>query len=93
MPKNSGWAARLAATGLAAGNEGGGGGEVQKTANRGKAILQSHQMISWNSNTFGKILPQGYTEFGFMSTTADRSGAKQYSGVKDKKPQASIMNH
>ena len=34
---------------------------------------------------------KGYTEFGFMSTTADRSVAVQYSGVKDKKPQASIM--
>jgi hypothetical protein len=33
----------------------------------------------------------GFTEFGFMSTTADRSVAIQYSGVKDKKPQASIM--
>ena len=34
---------------------------------------------------------KGYCEFGFMSTTADRSVAVQYSGVKDKKPQASIM--
>jgi hypothetical protein len=34
---------------------------------------------------------KGYTEFGFMSTTADRRVAVQYSGVKDKKPQASIM--
>jgi hypothetical protein len=34
---------------------------------------------------------KGYTEFGFMSTTADRSVAIQYSGVKAKKPQASIM--
>jgi hypothetical protein len=34
---------------------------------------------------------KGYCEFGFMSTTADRTVAVQYSGVKDKKPQASIM--
>jgi hypothetical protein len=34
---------------------------------------------------------KGYCEFGFMSTTADRNVAVQYSGVKDKKPQASIM--
>ena len=34
---------------------------------------------------------KGYCEFGFMSTTADRKVAVQYSGVKDKKPQASIM--
>jgi hypothetical protein len=34
---------------------------------------------------------KGYTEFGFMSTTADRSVAIRYSGVKDRKPQASIM--
>ncbi len=34
---------------------------------------------------------KGYCEFGFMSTTADRSVAVQYSGVKDKKPQACIM--
>ncbi len=34
---------------------------------------------------------KGYTEPGFMSTTADRNVAVQYSGVKDKKPQASIM--
>ena len=34
---------------------------------------------------------KGYTEFGLMSTTADRSVAVQYSGVKHKKPQASIM--
>jgi hypothetical protein len=34
---------------------------------------------------------KGYCEFGFMSTTADRNVAVQYSGVRDKKPQASIM--
>ena len=34
---------------------------------------------------------KGWTEFGFMSTTADRAVAVQYSGVKDRKPQASIM--
>jgi len=34
---------------------------------------------------------KGYTEFGFMSTTADRNVALQYSGIKDKKPQASIL--
>jgi ankyrin repeat protein len=34
---------------------------------------------------------KGFTEFGFMSTTADRSVAVQYSGVMDGKPQASIM--
>jgi hypothetical protein len=34
---------------------------------------------------------KGWTEFGFMSTTADRAVAVHYSGVKDKKPQASIM--
>ncbi len=34
---------------------------------------------------------KGYCEFGFMSTTADRNVAVQYSGVKDQKPQASIM--
>ena len=34
---------------------------------------------------------KGYCEFGFMSTTADRKVAVQYSGVKDNKPQASIM--
>jgi hypothetical protein len=34
---------------------------------------------------------KGYCEFGFSSTTADRTVAVQYSGVKDKKPQASIM--
>ena len=34
---------------------------------------------------------KGYTEFGFMSTTADRRVAVQYSGVKDKKPLAIIM--
>jgi hypothetical protein len=34
---------------------------------------------------------KGYCEFGFMSTTADRNVAVQYSGVKDKKPRASIM--
>ncbi len=33
----------------------------------------------------------GFTEFGFMSTTADRTVAVQYSGVKDNKPQASIF--
>jgi hypothetical protein len=33
----------------------------------------------------------GFTEFGFMSTTADRAVAVQYSGVKDNKPQASIF--
>ncbi len=33
----------------------------------------------------------GYTEFGFMSTTADRSVAVQYSGVKENKPKASIL--
>jgi ankyrin repeat protein len=33
----------------------------------------------------------GYTEFGFMSTTADRKVAIQYSGVKEGKPKASIM--
>lgn len=34
---------------------------------------------------------KGYCEFGFMSTTADRNVAVLYSGVKDKKPRASIM--
>jgi hypothetical protein len=34
---------------------------------------------------------KGWTEFGFMSTTADRAVAVQYSGVKDRKPQASIL--
>jgi hypothetical protein len=34
---------------------------------------------------------KGYCEFGFMSTTSDRNVAVQYSGVKDQKPQASIM--
>jgi ankyrin repeat protein len=33
----------------------------------------------------------GYTEFAFMSTTQDRSVALQYSGVRDNKPKASIM--
>jgi hypothetical protein len=33
----------------------------------------------------------GYCEFAFMSTTQDRSVAVQYSGVKDNKPKASIM--
>ncbi len=33
----------------------------------------------------------GYCEFGFMSTTADRAVAVQYSGIKDRKPQASIL--
>jgi len=33
----------------------------------------------------------GFTEFGFMSTTADRAVAVQYSGVKDNKPRASIF--
>jgi hypothetical protein len=33
----------------------------------------------------------GYTEFGFMSTTANRSVAVEYSGVKDGKPKASIL--
>lgn len=33
----------------------------------------------------------GYTEYGFMSTTADRSVAVHYSGVKEHKPKASIM--
>jgi hypothetical protein len=33
----------------------------------------------------------GYCEFGFMSTTQDRSVAVQYSGVRDNKPKASIM--
>jgi uncharacterized protein len=33
----------------------------------------------------------GYTEFAFMSTTQDRSVAVQYSGVRDNKPKASIM--
>jgi hypothetical protein len=33
----------------------------------------------------------GYTEFGFMSTTQERSVAVQYSGVRDNKPKASIM--
>ena len=31
----------------------------------------------------------GYCEFGFMSTTADRDVAVQYSGVKENKPKAS----
>jgi hypothetical protein len=34
---------------------------------------------------------KGWTEFGFMSTTADRAVAVQYSGVKDGKPLASIL--
>jgi hypothetical protein len=34
---------------------------------------------------------KGYCEFGFMSTTADRNVAVQYSGVKNQKPLASIM--
>jgi hypothetical protein len=34
---------------------------------------------------------KGYTEFGFISTTADRNVAVEYSGVKHKKPLASIM--
>jgi hypothetical protein len=33
----------------------------------------------------------GYCEFGFMSTTADRDIAVEYSGVKDNKPRASLM--
>lgn len=33
----------------------------------------------------------GYTEYGFMSTTADRSVAVHYSGVNEHKPKASIM--
>jgi len=33
----------------------------------------------------------GYTEYGFMSTTADRCVAVQYSGVKELNPKASIM--
>ena len=33
----------------------------------------------------------GYCEFGFMSTTQDRSVAVQYSGVRDNKPKARIM--
>ena len=33
----------------------------------------------------------GYCEFAFMSTTQDRSVAVQYSGVRDNKPKASIM--
>jgi len=33
----------------------------------------------------------GYTEFAFMSTTQDRSVAVHYSGVRDNKPKASIM--
>jgi hypothetical protein len=33
----------------------------------------------------------GYTEFAFMSTTQDKSVAVQYSGVRDNKPKASIM--
>jgi hypothetical protein len=33
----------------------------------------------------------GYCEFAFMSTTQDRSVALQYSGVRDNKPKASIM--
>jgi hypothetical protein len=33
----------------------------------------------------------GYTEYGFMSTTADRDVAVNYSGVKEHKPRASIM--
>jgi hypothetical protein len=33
----------------------------------------------------------GYTEFGFMSTTAERGVAIEYSGVKDGKPKASIL--
>jgi hypothetical protein len=33
----------------------------------------------------------GYLEFGFMSTTADRSVAVQYSGVKEGKPKAGIL--
>jgi hypothetical protein len=33
----------------------------------------------------------GYTEFGFMSTTQERSVAVKYSGVRDNKPKASIM--
>ena len=33
----------------------------------------------------------GYLEFGFMSTTADRTVAVQYSGVKDGKPKAGIL--
>ncbi len=34
---------------------------------------------------------KGFTEFGFMSTTADRAVAVQYSGVKNNMPQASIF--
>jgi hypothetical protein len=34
---------------------------------------------------------KGYCEFGFMSTTADRKVALQYSGVEQQKPRASIM--
>ena len=33
----------------------------------------------------------GYCEFAFMSTTQERSVAVQYSGVRDNKPKASIM--
>ncbi len=33
----------------------------------------------------------GYTEFGFMSTTAEKGVAVQYSGVKDNKPKSSIV--
>jgi hypothetical protein len=33
----------------------------------------------------------GYTEFGFMSTTAERSVAVKYSGVHENRPKASIM--
>ncbi len=34
---------------------------------------------------------KGYCDFGFMSTTAERAVAVMYSGEKDKKPHASIM--
>ena len=34
---------------------------------------------------------KGFTEWGFMSTTAKRSVAVQYSGAKDGRPQAMIM--
>jgi hypothetical protein len=33
----------------------------------------------------------GFLEFGFMSTTAEKSIAVQYSGVKEKRPKACIM--
>ena len=46
-------------------------------------FVPSHKCITPNA--------LGYCEFAFMSTTQDRSVAVQYSGVRDNKPKASIM--